>query len=162
MEVTWMILILVLLPIGLLAEWMAHQTLIDGIAELIRCTFLGMSVEESTLALSPSLGMEQLCRPLTEAQLQRVHACRDVRRAGVTVEGVHELKMYIGTADLVVRYDFEGVDGSGEIVTVQQTVFLRVKYDAFRGRFGARSVTLREVGLWEPAEAERARLTGRE
>lgn len=156
MGAAWLMLILVLLPIGLMADWMAHQELIDGIAELIRCAFLGRPVEESTLALSPSLGMEQFCQPLTETQLQRVHACRDVRRADVAVGGVHELKMYIGVADLIVRYDFEGVDRDGETVAVQQTVFLRVKYDAFRSRFGIRSVTLREVGLWEPAEAERA------
>lgn len=160
MDAAWWILILVLLPLVLLVDWMANWQIVDDVAELIRCTFLGRPVEESALTLSPTLRVEALCQPLTEAELRRVHACRDVRRAEVTVEGVHGLKMYMGVADLVVRYDFEGVDRDGETVTVQQTVFLRVKYDSVRGRF-MRSVTLKEAGLWEPTEAERARLTGR-
>lgn len=161
MDATWLILILVLLPIGLFADWMAHSDVTDGVAALIRDVFLGRPLEDSGLALSPSLRVEALCLPLTEEELQRVHACCDVRRAEVQVESVHGMKMYLGVADLVVRYDFEGVDRKGETVTVQRTAFLRVKYDSHRSRLGLRSVTLKEAGLWEPTEAERARLTGR-
>lgn len=160
MEMGWLILIPALLVFGLMMDGMAAANVTDGIADLIRCVFRGWPPEDCGVALHPSLKAEDLCMPLTEAELARIHGCTDVRRAEVTVERVHGLKMYLGVADLIVRYDFEGVDAAGVPVAMQRTVFLRVKYDVHRSRFGFSSVTLREVSLWEPTAAEREKWDG--
>lgn len=152
------VVIVLLVVFCLFMDAWAHSDVIDQIAELIRCEFFGKSPEEVHLALAPTFRAEQLCPPLTEEEMQRIRGCTEVERADLTVKETHWLKMYLGVADLVVRYAFAGTDAGGERVLVEKTVFLRVKYTSTRSRLGLRSVTLDDVSSWNPSEKEREKL----
>lgn len=154
----WLWIVVVLIPIGLLADWLANDGVIEAMEDLIRSVFLGRDVDDTGIALAPSMKAEALCQPLTADILTRVRGCTAVRQGDVRVTGVHGLKMYLGVADLIVRYDFDGTDGAGAEVRVAETVFLRVKYDSVRSRFGFRSVTLTSAEIWQPTGKERDRL----
>lgn len=156
----WLLLLL-LIPLGLMMDMMANSDVLERIAELIRCVFRGkLPEDDEALALSPAMRAESLCQPLPEQTLMRVRACVGIRQMDVQVECAHWLRLYLGVADLVVRYDFEGSDAAGETVSVHETAFLRVRYSSVRSRFGLRSVTLKSAEPWEPGERERKRWLG--
>lgn len=137
------------------SEIWINSDILNNITELITRTFLGQPVDDLALSINPSLSAEMFCLPLTADDLARVHACTAIKRKTVKTDLFHRMKMLIGIADLAVTYDFEGTLPDGETVSIRDKVYLRVRYDDIRSRYGHRTLTLTKVEFWQPTEQEK-------
>lgn len=128
----WLVFLAAVLLIGVPIDLFRTYDMLELFARTMQALLLGEPAEE--LAFQ-GVAPDALLTPLTEASLQRIRACREVRRAEVQVDYASRW-WFFRRSRLRVRYDFEGVTEAGETVVVQEQALIRVAYYC-PGRYGA-------------------------
>lgn len=138
----WLVFLAAVLLIGVPIDLFRTYEMLELFARTMQALLQGKPAEE--LAFQ-GVAPDTLLTPLTEASLQRIRACREVRRAEVQVDYASRW-WFFRRSRLRVRYDFEGVTGTGETVIVQEQALIRVA--CYRpGRYGAGTPILTGVTL---------------
>ena len=138
-SIPWLLLLAI--AVGVPFDMIRVQEMLDVFARTIQALLLGEPPEEMAFQVAP----ETLLTPLSAETLQRVRACRELRRAEVQVEYASRW-WFFRRGHLRVRYDVEGVTEEGEVVTVQEQALLKVDYIR-PGRYGTGTPIVQAVTL---------------
>lgn len=123
---------LVFVPIAFCVIFVSSCMEMDRITNVMENVYRGKSVEEQEIAMISGLVLSDLCKPLTEETLQRMHACTQVKRAKVKTDLRHPLKLLVSVCELDVTYDFEGTEPDGQTLTISESARVRVYYEKSR------------------------------